>query len=78
MKKLILPLIRFYQKTLSMDSGLIKQFFPSRGVCRFTPTCSEYYYQAINKYGILKGSFLGVKRVLHCNPFFEGGQDQVR
>lgn len=47
-------------------------------VCRFTPTCSEYAAEAIAKYGFLKGSVLGVKRLSRCHPFSEGGYDPVR
>jgi uncharacterized protein len=45
--------------------------------CRFEPTCSVYMYQAIQKKGILKGSILGIKRLLRCNPFCAGGFDPV-
>lgn len=41
-------------------------------VCRFTPTCSEYTYEAIKKYGAIKGGFLGVKRILKCHPYYKG------
>lgn len=46
-------------------------------VCRFYPTCSEYMKQAIIKYGVIKGGFLGIKRILRCHPFNEGGYDPV-
>lgn len=46
--------------------------------CRFMPTCSEYAIDAINKYGVGKGSFLAVKRLLRCQPFCAGGYDPVR
>jgi len=46
--------------------------------CRFTPTCSEYATDAIARYGFLKGSTLGLKRLLRCHPFSEGGYDPVR
>lgn len=45
--------------------------------CRFQPTCSEYSYQAIAKYGILKGGFLSLKRILRCNPVNKGGLDEL-
>ena len=60
MKSLLLSLIRFYQRSVS-------PLFPPR--CRFTPTCSAYAYQAINKYGILKGGYLALRRFLRCHPF---------
>ena len=60
MKRLFLKIIRFYQRSIS----------PYRpGSCRFTPTCSQYAYEAINKYGILRGGWLAVKRLLRCHPF---------
>jgi putative membrane protein insertion efficiency factor len=61
-------LIRFYQRYIS--PGL-----PS--ACRFQPTCSEYAYQAIGKYGIIKGGRMAVWRILRCNPFVRGGYDPV-
>ena len=63
MKKLFLKLIRFYQRKIS----------PYRSACcRFTPTCSAYALEAIEKYGALKGGFLAFKRILRCNPFYKG------
>lgn len=46
--------------------------------CKFYPTCSEYTRQAIEKYGCLKGVFLGIKRILRCNPFSKGGYDPLK
>lgn len=46
-------------------------------VCRFEPTCSEYAYQAINKNGPVKGTFLAIKRIVRCHPFCDGGYDPV-
>lgn len=71
---LVLRLIRLYQKTLSFDHGFFKIFFPN-GYCRFQPTCSEYTYQAVAKYGVIKGGLKGLRRVLRCNPFNKGGFD---
>lgn len=45
--------------------------------CRFTPTCSEYMYDAVARYGGLRGVGLGLKRLLRCNPFCKGGYDPV-
>ena len=70
-------LIRLYQKTLSPDHSPLMLRLLSHGVCRFYPTCSEYTYQAIEKYGITKGSWLGLKRIVRCNPFNPGGIDPV-
>lgn len=63
MKKLCLKLIRFYQTSIS-------PWFPAR--CRFTPTCSQYALEAIEKYGAAKGGWLAFKRLLRCNPFNKG------
>jgi len=68
MKKVIILLIRFYQATL-------RHIMPS--ACRFTPTCSEYFIEALQKKGALRGTLLGVKRILRCNPFSKGGYDPV-
>lgn len=68
MKRILLWLIRFYQRQIS--PGLP----PS---CRFIPTCSEYARQAIEKYGALKGTYLAVRRLLKCHPFHPGGYDPV-
>ena len=68
LRRLALLLIRFYQLTLS------RVLPPS---CRFTPTCSVYTYQAIDKYGFFKGGWLGIKRISRCHPFNPGGYDPV-
>ena len=60
MKKIFLSLIRFYQKYISPACP---------GKCRFYPTCSHYAYEAINKYGVLKGGWLALKRLARCHPF---------
>lgn len=72
----VLKLIRFYQKTLSFDHGFFKFMFP-HGYCRFHPSCSEYGYRAIEKYGVIKGGFMAIWRILRCNPFNKGGNDPV-
>ena len=77
LKKLILKSIRFYQKWFSLDQGFLGNIFHLK-VCRFQPYCSEYSYQAIEKYGIIKGSFMGIYRILRCNPFSKGGLDPVQ
>ena len=63
MKKLLLSLIRFYSQNIS-------PYFPAR--CRFRPTCSAYAYEAIQKYGAVKGGWLALKRLCRCHPFYKG------
>ncbi len=65
----LLALIRLYQLTFS------RTLPPD--TCRFYPTCSHYGYQAIYKYGVLKGGWLAFTRVLRCNPFSSGGYDPI-
>jgi len=77
MKKFILKSIRFYQKYLSPDTGILKTLWLTDGACRFTPTCSEYMYQAIDRYGIILGLWLGLKRIIRCHPWSKGGYDPV-
>lgn len=69
-----LKIIRLYQATLSPDHSPRKRNFPY-GYCPFTPSCSMYGYQAIEKYGFLKGSLKTIWRILRCNPFTKGGVD---
>ncbi len=76
MKRLTLILIKLYQKTLSPDHGLVQGFFP-HGACKYRPTCSEYAYDAISAFGILKGCSHAAKRVLRCHPWTQGGYDPV-
>ena len=66
---LVLGLIRLYQMTISR--GLPPD------TCRFYPTCSHYGYQAIYRFGVLKGSWMAIYRVVRCNPFNSGGYDPV-
>jgi len=68
MKYLLMGLIRLWQLTFS------KVLPPS---CRFEPSCSHYGYEAIRKYGAIKGSWMAVKRIARCNPFNPGGFDPV-
>ena len=72
MKKVLIFLINFYQKNISrwLENKNIK--------CKFYPTCSEYTKQAIEKYGAMKGTIMGAKRILRCNPFSKGGYDPLK
>ncbi|HZJ40714.1 MAG TPA: membrane protein insertion efficiency factor YidD [Candidatus Saccharimonadales bacterium] len=76
-KKIVITLITIYQKTLSFDHSPLKMFYP-HGFCRFTPTCSEYGKEAIEKYGVVKGGALTTWRVARCNPWNKGGYDPVK
>ena len=69
LKKIIILLIRGYQIFIS-------PIMP--GKCRFYPTCSTYFVQAVEKYGPFKGTLLGIKRILKCHPFHEGGYDPLK
>lgn len=75
-KRLILFLIRVYQKTLSFDHGIMGAIFGKR-FCRFHPTCSAYAHEAIEKHGIVRGGSIGLKRILRCHPWNDGGYDPV-
>lgn len=68
MKKLLLKIISLYRRGISPNTP------PS---CRFTPTCSAYAYEAIEKYGALRGTYLAARRILKCHPFHKGGYDPV-
>ncbi len=67
-KAVFLALIRFYRRWIS-------PLLPAS--CRFYPSCSQYMYQAIEKYGVLRGGWLGVRRIGRCHPFHPGGYDPV-
>lgn len=69
-------LIKIYQKTISPDHGWLSGIF-GMGFCRFQPTCSEYGYKSIEKYGVLKGGWMAFYRILRCNPLSKGGYDPV-
>ncbi len=72
MKKTLISLINFYKKNISV-------IFSFHGInCKYYPTCSEYCKQAIEKYGIVKGVFLGLIRILKCNPLSKGGYDPLK
>jgi putative membrane protein insertion efficiency factor len=68
MKKIALGVISLYQTAISPH-------FPR--VCRYYPTCSEYALEAVEKYGVVRGSLLAIKRILRCHPFHAGGYDPV-
>ena len=68
MKRLLVALLRTYQYAIS-------PFLGRR--CRYYPSCSEYAVEAVEKYGVIKGGWLGVKRVCRCHPWHPGGYDPV-
>ena len=68
MKYLVLDLLGVYK-------AMVSPFLPP--ACRFEPTCSEYARQAVEKYGALKGTWMGFKRIMRCQPFCKGGHDPV-
>lgn len=72
MKNLCIKLIKFYQRNISpcIEKTSIH--------CKYYPTCSEYTKQAIEKYGAIKGIFLGLIRIIKCNPFSKGGYDPLK
>jgi putative membrane protein insertion efficiency factor len=69
MKFLVLSFLQLYKT-------LISPFLPP--ACRFEPTCSTYMMEAVEKYGAIKGTWMGVKRILRCQPFCKGGYDPVK
>lgn len=72
MKKISIFLIDLYKK-------IISPIFVAQGIhCKYYPTCSQYMRQAIEKYGFFKGSYLGIKRIIKCNPFSKGGNDPLK
>ena len=68
LKKFLILIVRGYQKFISPLLG---------NNCRFSPTCSQYFIMAVEKYGVIKGSYLGGKRILRCHPFNPGGYDPL-
>ncbi len=69
MKFLVLNFLRLYK-------AFISPFLPPS--CRFEPTCSEYARESVEKYGAIRGTWLGVKRILRCQPFSKGGYDPIK
>jgi len=67
-QKLVITVIKGYQRFISPLLG---------SNCRFTPTCSTYATEAINRFGVIKGGWLASKRILKCHPLNEGGEDPV-
>ena len=79
MRKVILFLIKIYQRFMSpIKNNFSLMFGYHETQCKYYPTCSEYARQAVEKYGVIRGSLLSIKRILRCNPFSKGGYDPVK
>jgi putative membrane protein insertion efficiency factor len=68
LRALILRIIRFYQRALSPLLG---------NNCRFHPSCSQYTYEAVERYGAAQGTWMGLRRICRCHPWHQGGFDPV-
>lgn len=78
MKKLIVQIITGYQKYFSLDQGKIPYFLGiQKQTCIYYPSCSEYMKEAVQRHGVVKGLYLGTKRIGRCNPFSTPGVDEV-
>ena len=66
--RVVNALIRFYQNTISL-------VLPAS--CRFAPSCSEYTHEAVSRFGVVRGVWMGIKRIVRCHPFHPGGYDPV-
>lgn len=72
MRRILIFIIKIYQK-------IISPIFSAMGIkCKYYPTCSEYTKQAIERYGCIKGVYIGGKRIIRCNPFSKGGYDPLK
>lgn len=74
---ILIEIIKIYQKIFSPNHGIFSNFYPPFFKCRFYPSCSEYFILALEKKGLAKGLFLGIKRILKCHPFNEGGIEKL-
>mgnify|MGYP005625879927 CR=1 FL=1 len=78
MKYILLAIIKIYQYTISIDHGILGRLLPFEyRSCIHTPTCSEYGYEAINRFGAIRGSVLTAKRIFRCAPWGTPGYDPV-
>lgn len=77
MKKSIIYILRLYQRYLSPDHSLWARTLKRSPYCKYTPTCSHYMIESIEKRGVMRGLLKGIWRVLRCNPWSHGGYDPV-
>ena len=78
MKQIAILLLRFYRRFLSLDHGLAGKIIPHQGpICRFEPSCSMYMEEAIERYGVVSGGWMGIKRLAKCHPWGKFGPDPV-
>lgn len=76
--KIVIRLIKIYQKTLSPDTGVLNKIGLTKNVCVFSPTCSEYTIQAVENYGVIRGLYKGVRRILRCHPWQKDHIDPLK
>ncbi len=77
MKVFVIFLIKFYQRYISLDTGIFS-CLTKRPICRFHPTCSQYFLEAVEGFGTWKGIGLGFRRIIKCHPWHKGGIDLVK
>lgn len=77
MKKIIISFIKGYQKIGFFNQPMFKTLFLTDVACRYSPTCSDYMIGVVERFGAVKGLWLGLKRIIRCHPFSKGGFDPV-
>lgn len=77
MKKIVIHLIKAYQKVSFLNSQVFKSLSLTNACCRYSPSCSDYAIEAVTRFGSVKGLYLGLKRIISCHPFSKGGIDPI-
>lgn len=77
MKKILIGLIKLYQKADLTNLPALKALALTDASCRYSPTCSDYMIGSIDRFGVVTGTFMGTKRIFRCHPFSKGGFDPV-